>query len=329
MTRLTPGKPTTAALAALLVSAGWTVAATASPARDGASSATARVSATDMDKVKKVKDKDQAANGVPASTTSAASEPAAPATAGAPVAPAPAPRDNAAKDKAAKDKAKGGTGAQPQPAAPQPGPAPAEGKDPATAPAAPEPTELPPAAAPVLARSVAADPVSGAVVVRLPGTSTILPLAEVSSLPVGSVIDARAGTVELTSVDDGAERQSAHFSGAIFSVRQRRAKRPVTVLTLRGGEHSQCEDAPAQAAGLATAAARRKPVRRLWGSGHGRFVTKGRHSAATVRGTVWLTEDRCDGTYTRVERGVVSVRDLGREKTVTVRKGQSYLARAR
>ena len=52
-------------------------------------------------------------------------------------------------------------------------------------------------------------------------------------------------------------------------------------------------------------------VRRLWGDGRGRFRTRGRYGAATVRGTKWLTLDRCDGTKVRVVRGKVAVRDLG------------------
>ena len=54
-------------------------------------------------------------------------------------------------------------------------------------------------------------------------------------------------------------------------------------------------------------AARRRitRVRRLWGRDRGgRYRTYGRHSHATVRGTRWLTEDRCLGTYTRVTEGV-------------------------
>jgi hypothetical protein len=47
---------------------------------------------------------------------------------------------------------------------------------------------------------------------------------------------------------------------------------------------------------------------------------------ATVRGTSWYTEDRCDGTLTRVSQGSVSVRDLVNDRTVIVRAGHSYLA---
>ena len=47
----------------------------------------------------------------------------------------------------------------------------------------------------------------------------------------------------------------------------------------------------------------------------------------TVRGTEWLVQDSCAGTLTRVARGVVSVRDNVRRKTIVVRAGKKYLAR--
>ena len=67
---------------------------------------------------------------------------------------------------------------------------------------------------------------------------------------------------------------------------------------------------------------------KLWGSGKGKFRTNGKYSSATVRGTIWLVQDRCDGTLTKVKRGTVQVRDFKRKKTVTVKAGHSYLARA-
>jgi hypothetical protein len=65
------------------------------------------------------------------------------------------------------------------------------------------------------------------------------------------------------------------------------------------------------------------------GDGTGRFRTAGKFASATVRGTKWLVEDTCAGTLTRVARGVVTVRDTVRRRTVTVRKGKRYLARPR
>ena len=76
-------------------------------------------------------------------------------------------------------------------------------------------------------------------------------------------------------------------------------------------------------------AATNPPRRRLWGNATGRFTTKGRYASAAVRGTIWLTEDRCDGTLTRVTSGSVAVRDRARRRTVIVRAGHSYLARTR
>ena len=52
-------------------------------------------------------------------------------------------------------------------------------------------------------------------------------------------------------------------------------------------------------------AAQKKPKsRKLWGDGKGKFRTKGRYAAATVRGTRWLTQDTCAGTLVRVTQGV-------------------------
>ena len=46
-----------------------------------------------------------------------------------------------------------------------------------------------------------------------------------------------------------------------------------------------------------------------------------------MRGTIWLTEDRCNGTFFKVKRGVVGVRDFAKRKTVSLRAGKSYLAK--
>ena len=69
-------------------------------------------------------------------------------------------------------------------------------------------------------------------------------------------------------------------------------------------------------------------MRSLWSAGKGRFRTKGRYAAASIRGTRWETIDRCDGTLIRVAQGVVSVQDLVKKKTVVVKAGRSYLAKA-
>jgi hypothetical protein len=68
-------------------------------------------------------------------------------------------------------------------------------------------------------------------------------------------------------------------------------------------------------------------VRQVWGTGKGSFRTKGRYSSATVRGTLWYHADRCDGTYTQVYEGSVTVLDAARKKVLVVRAGHSVLVR--
>jgi hypothetical protein len=61
----------------------------------------------------------------------------------------------------------------------------------------------------------------------------------------------------------------------------------------------------------------------------GRYRVNGRHSIGAPKGTSWVTEERCDGTFTRVRSGTVKVRDLERDRTVTLHAGETYLARPR
>ena len=49
--------------------------------------------------------------------------------------------------------------------------------------------------------------------------------------------------------------------------------------------------------------------------------------AATVRGTNWLTADRCDGTLVQVRKGTVQVLDISKHRQIPVRAGKTYLAR--
>ena len=150
--------------------------------------------------------------------------------------------------------------------------------------------------------------------------------------PVGSVVDARGGRVRLVSaIGAGGAVQSGLFWGSKFKTGQRRKGNGMTTLTLRGGNLAACRRRPrARSAVAAASKKRKKHRRRLWARDrNGRFRTHGNDSVATARGTAWLTEDRCDGTFTRVTEGAVSVRDLRRHRSVLVEAGHSYLARHR
>ena len=179
--------------------------------------------------------------------------------------------------------------------------------------------QLPP---PEPGESVNALPKSGTVKVKVPGSAAYVDLDEAQQLPVGTIVDATKGHVTLVAAaDDSGGTATAEFWAGIFKLGQTKGAAPTTTLTL-------VEKLSCPKAGKAIAAAKKKK-RRLWGDGSGKFRTKGKHSAATVVGTRWLVEDSCKSTLTRVVRGRVSVRDFAKKKTVIVRAGKKYVAKAK
>jgi hypothetical protein len=195
---------------------------------------------------------------------------------------------------------------------------------PAAAPGASAPATIgsptPPPPRPGVAVDVQAG--TGTTLVKLPGTSGFALLRGGDQIPVGATVDVRHGSVGLTSAEG-----RASFRGGIFTVREPRlpGAARITNLVLTGGDFTLCPTKRTRRTAGATAGPR-TVVRRLFGSGKGRFRTSGRFAAATVRGTIWKVYDRCDGTYVEVERGVVAVRDLRRRRTVRVAAGHDYLA---
>jgi len=208
-----------------------------------------------------------------------------------------------------------------------------------TTPPAPAPQgPAPPPAPPVPGKSAVARVVSGTVLVKLPGKGFV-PLTTAANIPMGSQLDTRKGRVELTTAADtaGKKTQKAQFYDGIFQVKQsvpkkkpKKARALITDLVMKGQiARSQC--AALKGARAAVSKKKKGPkavLGQLWGSGKGKFRTNGKYSSATVRGTIWLVQDRCEGTLTKVRRGTVAVRDFKRKKTVTVKAGHSYLARA-
>jgi virginiamycin B lyase len=177
---------------------------------------------------------------------------------------------------------------------------------------------------PQLGRTVVVHPAKGTVRVRRPGRG-FEKLEEGESIPVGSLVDTRRGSVRLsTATDDDGHTQTGVFSGGVFSIDQ--GRNGMTDLYLRGGSFARCGRSLKAVASAVDR--KRRPVRALWGRDRsGKFRTHGRDSVATVRGTNWLTQDRCDGTLTVVKSGAVSVRERRTRRIVTVRAGGRHLAR--
>jgi YVTN family beta-propeller protein len=174
---------------------------------------------------------------------------------------------------------------------------------------------------PVAGIRVSAEPVSGSVVVRLPGATRFAPLGGGRQLRIGTVVDARHGAVRITATSDG-RVYAGVFSEGIFRIAQRKRRGATADMQLFGGSFRDCPRSVHEAAN------KKRSVRHLWGDGSGRFRTVGRFSAAAVRGTNWLTNDLCGATLTKVVSGSVAVRDFVRHRTVVVRAGKQYLARA-
>jgi hypothetical protein len=198
-------------------------------------------------------------------------------------------------------------------------------------------TPPPPLPPPTPGQTVNVTPVIGTVTVN--GQ----PLKAGEQIPLGATIDATNGIVGLTTIGTTGQEQTMYFFNAAFVVTQ--APDGVTQITLNGGDFSICT-APKRHTSAVTAKPPKPPkktkptkpakpgrklssavVRSLWGEGKGSFRTQGRYSSATVRGTMWLTEDRCDGTYTQVLQGVVDVFDQVNNKHLTVVAGHSVIVR--
>jgi hypothetical protein len=186
---------------------------------------------------------------------------------------------------------------------------------------------------PVLAHTGNVAPVSGTVLVKLPGTSKFVPLSTLQQIPFGTVIDATNGTVSVTTAIPGGKTQTGQFFSGEFVLTQERDGRVVATLT--GGNFSVCPTARERShtarAGdvLARAAASGSHVvRKLWANAHGKFSTKGNYAAGAVQGTEWLTADLCDGTLIKVTRDKVAVTNLVNHRHVEVTTGHHYLAKA-
>ena len=208
-----------------------------------------------------------------------------------------------------------------------------------TATPTPEPQTLAALPNPVLGQEVNVQQVSGTVLINVKGQGFV-PLSESAPDPRRHRCltrpRARSGCSRPATAAARASRPTSRAD--LFQVLQARtAKGGLTDLVLKGSSFKNCK--PVRRGKKGKRVKRRKrgrrasisasrTIRRLSGSGRGRFRTRGRHSSATVRGTKWDTIDRCDGTLTKVKRGTVAVRDFRLKKNVIVRAGKSYLARA-
>jgi hypothetical protein len=208
-----------------------------------------------------------------------------------------------------------------------------------TTPKAPAPSQ------PSLGKSFNAS-ATGLVLVLVHGQ--FVPLTQLSQIPNGTIINALHGTLTLTSAATGGtqhatlaanakskkpkktQTQTGKFGGAVFKVSQAHSG----LATLSLVDDAKFKGAPTFAScktkkgNAVLAALSKKTLQLLHASAHGKFRTKGRYSAATIRGTIWTISDRCDGTLVHAIKDVVTVDDFVLHKTIALHPGRSYLALA-
>ncbi len=193
-------------------------------------------------------------------------------------------------------------------------------------------------------------PVSGTVYIKLPPGATLgrvdgpwsplasaslskgqgfVPLTQARQIPVGSILDTRAGTVAVTAASPKKGRfYTGDYTAGIFELLQNRSQKGLSEATLMDTLNRR---AVCASAGKKASAAKRVSNRVLGllkSTDHGRFSTRGQYSSATVRGTAYSVEDTCAGTLTTVTRGSVVVDYFRRHRSITLRAGQSFLAKA-
>ena len=174
-------------------------------------------------------------------------------------------------------------------------------------------------------KSANIEPVSGTVTVQCPGQG-LKQLTSPDQIKLGCVVNATTGVVSLTTADGNGGTQTGDFWAGQFTVGQENAtlpksltsaakkKKKVLFTTLLVRPNLSCTGTKGK-----LIAARRRRGGHLWGHAKGSFRTKGRHAAATIRGTTWLVEERCDGTLVKVRQGTVLVHDATINKNVTIK----------
>ena len=156
-------------------------------------------------------------------------------------------------------------------------------------------------------------------------TGAFIALREADLAPNESVVDATAGTVDLTvRAQDSGTEATAQVSGGKFLLVQPIADTAVADLRLNGPLVCSARRAAARGQEANAKASRRVRIKV-----RGRYRTSGRYAVAVANGTAWTITDRCDRTIIRVTEGTVTVRDLRLGRTVPVAAGRTYVALAK
>jgi hypothetical protein len=185
-----------------------------------------------------------------------------------------------------------------------------------------------PILAPILGQRETITALSGIVTIRVKGASKFVPLSGTSSIPDDSEVDATKGRVLITAATPKAgQTVSAEVYGGRFRIHQDANGETHFILTLA---LTGCPRVKLPHGSAAAVSAKRRSgprSRHLWVSeSGGKWGTNGRYVSTSVEGTRWLTTDECNQSQVKVAAGKVTVDDLVRKRTKTLKAGKLYVA---
>ncbi len=173
-------------------------------------------------------------------------------------------------------------------------------------------------------------PLQGKTLIKSKGQKRFGELLHSDKIPVGSTIAVKSGRVELTDIHQGVRESIKYYVGS-FKVRQKAGGDPYLTAFLtkprcgkkKGKGKKSARAALTSLGPLASSAARGNT---LFAKGRGRFRTTGFRGSATVRGTGWITTNRCDGsTEFRVFEGGITINEKGKKKPQVMTVGRTKL----
>lgn len=178
----------------------------------------------------------------------------------------------------------------------------------------------PPAAAPTHGRTANATPI-GKVLVKPPGSSAFESLTSPREIPLGTRLDTRAGTVNLTTVDPDGRTTTTTASNGIFTLTQTFTSTDLTMPT------PSCPSARASTAYRPPPPDTSTLKTKVHSASHQPVRVHGRYTVAAAYGTAWTTTITCSKTTVKVTAGTVVVRNRLTRKTrhpVRTRRGRDY-----
>jgi len=177
-------------------------------------------------------------------------------------------------------------------------------------------------------KTAVTEPVSGTVKIKVPGSDQFQEIS--GEIPVGSVIDTRNGRVRLTTAKDSkGNTQTAEFKEGLFKLLQGQ-RSAQTILKLTGPKSCKAATSARSASSAPVSRrAKRGRGRTLWGSGKGKFSSRGSKGSGSVRGTTWRVTDRCNGTtlIQSIEGRVLAKDTAGKKRQKLLTSGKKFVAK--